>query len=102
MANPLEHTLDTTGRLDDETIRVLESVLCDLQPPTNPAVLLLAMRNWYLAHGSGPVIRACTDWFIQAIHLDVHRSDLYDCYREGQALFTEKTGINLAERVGAR
>ena len=23
-------------------------------------------------------------------------------YREGQALFTEKTGIDLAERVGAR
>ena len=42
MADPLEHTLDKTGRLDDETIRVVESVLCDTHPPINPAVLLLA------------------------------------------------------------
>jgi len=32
MANPLDRTLDKTGRLDDETIRVLESVLCDIHP----------------------------------------------------------------------
>ena len=102
MANPLNCTLDKTGRVDDETIRVIESVLCDTHPPINPAVLLLAMRNWYLAHGSGPVLRACTDWFIQVVQLVTYRSDLYDCYREGQALFTEKTGIDLAERVGAR
>ena len=102
MAYPLDRTLDKTGRLDDETIRVLESVLCDIHPPINPAVLLLAMRNWYLVYGSGPIIRACTDWFIQVVQLDTHRPDLYDCYREGQALFTEKTGIDLAERVGAR
>jgi hypothetical protein len=100
MANPLEHTLDKTGRLDDETIRVVESVLCDTHPPINPAVLLLAMRNWYLVHGSGPVLRAFLDWLSQIMNFD--RAGDHTPYREGQALFTEKTGIDLTERLAAR
>jgi hypothetical protein len=85
MANPLEHTLDKTGRLDDETIRVVESVLCDTHPPINPAVLLLAMRNWYLVHGSGPVLRAFLDWLSQIMNFD-RAGDYTPCLAEGRGV----------------
>ena len=90
MTDLLEHTLDKTGRLDDETIRVVESVLCDTHPPINPAVLLLAMRNWYLEYGNGPVLRALTDWLIQIVG---YSADIVGTYKLGQTEFTEKTAL---------
>jgi hypothetical protein len=82
--------LDLTGRLDDETIRVVEAVLYDTYPPTNPAVLLLAARNWYLVHGGGDVLRAFIEWMSQSLQV---KQLEYSYYRNGQADFTEKTGI---------
>ena len=100
MANILKYTLDKTGKLDDETIMVVEAVLCDGHPPTNPAVLLLAMRNWYLVHGAGQVLRAFMDWMSQLLEFD--QIGDYKPYREGQAVFTEKTGIDLTKRLAAK
>lgn len=86
----MANTLDTTGRLSDDAIKVVQSVLFDGYPPTNPAVLLSAMREWYLVHGSGPVLQAFIEWLTQIASV-VPGNFAY--YRDAQLQFEEKTGI---------
>ena len=82
-------SLDTAGRLDDETVRVIQAVLFTTYPPINPAVLLLAARNWYLAYGSGPVLKEMVNWLSQL----ESPADTLDNYRAARIQFTEKTGV---------
>jgi hypothetical protein len=77
-------------KLEDETIKVIWTVLFKDYPPTNPAVVLKAMRNWYLEYGNGPVLRALTDWLIQIVG---YSADIVGTYKLGQTEFTEKTAL---------
>lgn len=75
--------------LDNDTVAVIRSVLHDTHPPTNPAVLLLTMRDWYLAYGSGSVLRAMTDWLAQVVMADCQ--DPLDYYCDARIDFASKT-----------
>ena len=89
-------------RLDDETIKVIRLVMFELHPPINPAVLLLAMRNWYLEYGTGPVLSAMSDWLGQVLgYNDQSHTDTLTQYHRGQAEFTEKTGLGRSESNGS-
>ena len=77
-------------KLEDETIKVIWTVLFKDYPPTNPAVVLKAMRNWYLEYGNGPVLRALTDWLTQIVG---YSADIVGTYKLGQTEFTEKTAL---------
>ena len=77
-------------KLEDETIKVIWTVLFKDYPPTNPAVVLKAMRDWYLEHGNGPVLRALTDWLTQIVG---YSADIVGTYKLGQTEFTEKTAL---------
>ena len=79
-------------KLEDETIRVVWMILFRGCPPTNPAVVLKAMRDWYLEFGNDPVLRVMADWLGQIIGYDPKN---HDSYTVGQAHFTEKTGLDL-------
>ena len=80
-------------RLDVQTLQVVWLSLFRLYPPTNPAVLLKAMRDWYLEYGNGPVLKSMFDWLGQVIGLAAPGCSL-DLYKEAQADFIEKTGLN--------
>jgi len=43
-------------------IEVVKSVLFDVHPPTNPAVLLHAAREWYLEFGQDVVFNYVLFW----------------------------------------
>ena len=85
-------TEQTAVRLDDETLKVVSMSLFQLYPPTNPAVLLKAMRDWYLEYGNGPVLKSMFDWLGQVIGPAPPGCSL-DLYKEAQADFTQKTGL---------
>ena len=53
---------------DDED--VIRSVLFDTYPPTNPAVLLRAAREWYLRFGADDVIREVLARLMTVCNLD--------------------------------
>jgi hypothetical protein len=79
--------------LEDETLKVIGFCLFRLYPPINPAVLLKAMRDWYLECGAGPVLHAMLDWLSQVMSIDAAAAGSLDTYRQAQADFTQKTGL---------
>jgi hypothetical protein len=79
--------------LEDETLKVIGFCLFRLYPPINPAVLLKAMRDWYLEYGAGPVLHAMLDWLSQVMSIDAAAAGSLDTYRQAQADFTQKTGL---------
>ena len=89
MAQTLENQ-----KVNAEALKVVWATLFRLYPPTNPAVLLRAMRSWYLVYGNGPVLKAMTDWLIQVIGLETIPMNSIDQYNAAQADFTEKTGLD--------
>jgi hypothetical protein len=100
----MSEQLDQTKRVDDETFKVVESVLMDIYPPTNPAVLLAAARTWYLTHGSGPVLRVMVDRLVQVTYLR-HISEMpenADQNEQAEIEFGQATGVKprkLEERI---
>jgi hypothetical protein len=90
---------DTTTiqtRLAPETLEVIEAVLFQTFPPINPAVLLKAMREWYVTYGDGPVLGAFLDWLTQIIE-SYHGKDSLDVYRNAREDYLAKTGKQLTE-----
>jgi hypothetical protein len=80
--------------LEDETLKVIGFCLFKLYPPINPAVLLKAMRDWYVEYGAGPVLYVMLDWLSQVMSINAAAAGSLDTYRLAQSDFTEKTGLS--------
>ena len=69
--------------IDDED--VIRLVLFDTYPPTNPAVLLRAAREWYLRFGADDVLREVLSRLMTVCNLDSVLN--MERYHRAQAIF---------------
>lgn len=53
--------------LSSDCLDVIQQVLNEACPPTNPSVLLEAARAWYLEKGNDAVLRSIVSWLSQVI-----------------------------------
>lgn len=88
-----QFTKDQTGNISDASYEVIEAVLSYTLSPTNPAVLLRAAREWYLAHGGhGPVLACIIEQICEVEGLIVSNFDL-DNFKRARREFLEGTHV---------
>lgn len=86
-------TKDQTGRISDAAYDVIEACL-DLKTlsPTNPSVLLMAAREWYLAHGGRNLVLSILVEHL--CELEGLSTDYFGSHEEAMKLFKEKTSVS--------
>lgn len=66
---------------------VIQMVLFDVYPPSNPAVVLSAAREWFLVYGADDVYRQMVDWLREIGNIRPYDLDLR---RSAQGLFARR------------